>query len=84
MLSRIFCIKTYNVHPVSNLTVISLVRPILEYAVVVWAPHTLSTITSIGKLQRYYAKRFICSDYSRYSSVTEMLQSLSLPTLSQR
>ena len=61
----------------------SLVRPILEYAAVVWAPHTLSAITSIEKIQKY-ATRFICGDYSRYSSVTEMLQSLSLPTLSQR
>ena len=58
-------------------------EPILEYAAVVWAPHTLSAITSIEKIQRY-ATRFICGDYSRYSSVTEMLQSLSLPTLSQR
>ena len=58
-------------------------RPILEYAALVWAPHTLSAITSIEKIQRY-ATRFICGDYSRYSSVTEMLQSLSLPTLSQR
>ena len=61
----------------------SLVRPILEYAAVVWAPHTLSAITFIEKIQRY-ATRFICGDYSRYSSVTEMLQSLSLPTLSQQ
>ena len=61
----------------------SLVRPILEYVAVVWAPHTLSAITSIEKIQRY-ATRFICGDCSRYSSVTEMLQSLSLPTLSQR
>ena len=61
----------------------SLVRPILEYAAVVWAPHTLSARTSIEKIQRY-ATRFISGNYSRYSSVTEMLQSLSLPTLSQR
>ena len=60
----------------------SLARPILEYAAVVWTPHTLSAITSIDKIQRY-ATRFICSDYLRYSSVTKMLQSLSLPTLSQ-
>ena len=58
-------------------------RPILEYIAVVWAPHTLSTLTSIEKIQRF-ATRFICGDYLRYSSVTEMLQSLSLPTLSQR
>ena len=30
-----------------------------------------------------YNTRFMCSDYFRYSSVTEMLQSLSLPTLNQ-
>ena len=59
----------------------SLVKPILEYTAVVWKPpHTLSAITSIEKIQRY-ATRFICGDYS---SVIEMLQSLSLPTLSQR
>ena len=58
----------------------SLVRPILKYTAVVWAPHTLSAITSIEKIQRY-TTRFVCSDYSRYS---KMLQSLSLPTLSQR
>ena len=46
----------------------------------VLAPHTLSGMTSIEKMQRY-ATRFICSEYSRYSSVTEMLQSLSLPPL---
>ena len=59
----------------------SLLRPILEYAAVAWTPHTLSAITSIEK-----QTRFICNDYSRYSrlsNVTEMLQSLSLPTLSQ-
>ena len=61
----------------------SLVRPILEYASVIWAPHTASSIASIESIQRYSA-RFICNDYSRCSSVTEMLQSLSLPTLNQR
>ena len=61
----------------------SLVRPVLEYASIVWAPHTISGITSVEKVQRFSA-RFICSNYSRSSSVTQMLQSLSLPTLSQR
>ena len=60
----------------------SLVRPVLEYASIVWAPHTISGTTSVEKVQRFSA-RFICNDYSRSSSVTEMLQSLSLPTLSQ-
>jgi len=60
------------------------VRPVLEYASIVWAPHTASGITSIEKLQQKYSTRFICNDYSRYSSVTEMLQTLALPTLNQR
>ena len=60
----------------------SLVRPILEYASIVWAPYTAANITSIEKVQRY-SVRFICNDYSRLSSVTEMLQTLSLPTLNQ-
>ena len=51
----------------------SLVKPILEYAAVVWAPHTLSVMKTIEKIQRY-TTRFICSDFSRYSSVTDMLQ----------
>ena len=45
--------------------------------------HTINGITSVEKVQRFSA-RFICNDYSRSSSVTEVLQSLSLPTLSQR
>ena len=80
MLSRVFYIGTYPLVQLgSNLCNCykSLVRLILEYAAVVWAPHTLSAITSIEKIQRH-ATRFICGDYSRYSSVTEMLQSLSL------
>ena len=85
MLSRVFYIRTYPLVQLRRIKLNcykSLVRPILEYAALVWAPHTLSAITSIEKIQRY-ATRFICGDYLRYSSVTEMLQSLSLPTLSQ-
>ena len=40
----------------------SLVRPVLEYASIVWAPYTASNITSIEKIQRYSAI-FICNDY---------------------
>ena len=41
----------------------SLVRPVLKYASIVWAPHTISGITSVEKVQRFSA-RFICNDYS--------------------
>ena len=57
----------------------SLLSPILEYAAAVWAPHTLSAMTSIEKIQRYATRfEFICNNSSRYSSVTDVLQSLSL------
>jgi len=72
---RAFCTVTYHL--------VQQRRPVLEYASIIWAPHTASDIASIEKLQRYSA-RFICSDYSRSSSVTEMLQSLAFPTLNQR
>ena len=52
----------------------SLVRPILEYAAAVWSPH----------LQYHSAARFVMNDYARYSSVTNMLNYLSWPTLEQR
>ena len=37
----------------------SLVRPILEYAAVVWAPHTLSAITSIEKYKDMQQDSFV-------------------------
>ena len=45
------------------------VRPILEYAVVVWAPHTKCDIEAVQ--QR--ATRFVMSDYNHISSATVML-----------
>ena len=42
MLSRVFYIGTYPLVQLgSNLTYKSLLRPILEYAAVLWEPHTL-------------------------------------------
>ena len=47
---------------------LSLVRQIVEYATVVWSPHTHKRIDCIESVQRP-AARFVNSDYSRYSSV---------------
>ena len=58
-------------------------RPILEYASVVWAPHTNCQITSLEKIQRR-AARCVSNNYSRYDSVTDMLNSLKWPSLEQR
>lgn len=61
----------------------SLVRPILEYASTAWSPHTQCNITKIEQVQRRSA-RFITDDYAYTSSVTNMLNSLDLPTLECR
>ena len=60
-----------------------MVRPIIEYASTVWAPHTLTNINQLESIQRR-AARFCFNDYSTFSSVTRMISSLNLPTLEQR
>ncbi|XP_072019123.1 uncharacterized protein [Amphiura filiformis] len=61
----------------------SIVRPTLEYAASIWDPHTQKNITKLEKVQRS-AARFVCSNYSRYSSVTSMLQELEWQSLQNR
>jgi len=41
----------------------SLVKPILEYISVVWAPHTQKEMSIIESVQKR-AARFVCNDYS--------------------
>ena len=60
----------------------SLVRPILEYAATVWSPHLQYQIHQLEKVQ-HSAAHFVMNDYARYSSVTNMLNYLSWPTLEQ-
>ena len=59
------------------------VRPILEYAAVVWAPHTKCDIDRLEAVQRR-AARFVTSDYNRTSSVTVMLDNLNWSALISR
>ena len=60
------------------------VRPILEYAVAVWTPHTKCDIDRLEAVQRR-AARFVTSDYNRTSSsVTVMLDNLNWSTLISR
>ena len=61
----------------------ALVRPILEYASSVWDPWTKTNIDKIEAIQRRSA-RFVKSDYSTYSSVDQMLESLKWDTLRER
>jgi len=60
-----------------------MVRPIIEYVASVWDPYTLSNINKLESIQRR-AERFCYNDFSRFSSVTDMLSSLNLPLLQTR
>ena len=60
-----------------------LVRPALEYASIVWDPHTAKHIHSLEAVQRR-AARYSMNDFSKHSSVTAMLQHLKWPSLQER
>ena len=57
-----------------------MIRPILEYASATWSAYTIQNITKLEKVQRQSAQ-FVLNDYSRYSSVANMLNVLRWPTL---
>ena len=58
----------------------SLVHPQVEYAASVWSPWLVRDKARIERVQ-HRAARYVYNTYSRYSSVTAMLQSLDLETL---
>ena len=55
----------------------------MEYAATVWSPHTKRDISNLERVQRS-AARYVMNDYSYYSSVSAMLDSLKWPTLDKR
>ena len=59
---------------------LTMVRPQLEYASDVWDPHQVGDIMKLEKAQRR-AACWVLSDYSRFGTVTLMLDQLSWPTL---
>ena len=61
----------------------TLVRPQLEYASVVWSPHSAKLIHQLESVQRR-AARWVKNDYRQTSSVTAMLESLSWRRLDLR
>lgn len=61
----------------------SIVRPCLEYACVVWDPHTKKDIDNLEKIQRL-AVRFIYNRYRRHDSPTELMKINKIPTLESR
>ena len=61
----------------------TLVRPILEYANIVWDPHQQYLIDNIEMVQRR-AARWVKQDYRLTSSVSDMLNDLQWTTLYER
>ena len=59
------------------------VRPIVEYASSVWSPATDCHINQLERVHRR-AALFVCNDYTRQSSVSEMISSLGWDTLQKR
>ena len=61
----------------------ALVRPSLEYAASVWAPHQKILINTLEMVQRR-AARYVSANFERRASVTAMLRSLKWETLEER
>ena len=59
------------------------VRPIVEYASVVWSPHVKGDISMLEMVQRR-AARFVFNNFSTYSSVSSMLSKLNWQSLEVR
>ena len=60
----------------------TIVRPQLEYAFPVWSPYTQTNINKIEAVQRR-AARWVSNDYSSYSNLTQMINTLGLRSLEQ-
>jgi len=58
-------------------------RPVLEYASIVWSPYCQSDIDKLEMVQRRSA-RFVMNRKDRYASVTNMMRLLGWPTLKSR
>ena len=56
------------------------IRPIMEYAAVIWDPFHLNTIQQLEKVQ-CRAARWVLYDFSQYSSVTAMIEHMSWSNL---
>ena len=60
----------------------TLLRPLMQYATVIWDPFTEANTRKLETVQPRSAI-MVCSDYRRTSSVSSMLQQLQWPTLQE-
>ena len=76
-----------NLHSCSTetkaLSYLTLVRPQLEYASCAWAPYTKKHKEILEKVQNA-AARYVTGQYSRYTSVSDLIQQLKWNTLEHR
>jgi len=77
-----FCSITYGIAPsnVKSLSNVIYVRPIVEYASVVWSPHTQTLKNLLEMVQRRKAACFVFNSFARNSSVTALLERLNWTT----
>ena len=68
---------------VKSLAYVTYVRPIVEYASVVWSPHTQALKNLLEMVQRK-AARFVFNSFARNISVTALLERLNWTTLENR
>ena len=61
----------------------SMVRPIIEYCLTVWSPHTKEYVSKVEMVQRH-AARYVTNRYRNTSSVTSMLDHLDWESLEAR
>jgi hypothetical protein len=68
---------------VKCLAYLTIVRPTLEYGSILWDPHQIYLIDAIEAVQRR-AARYVCKNFSRFDSVTQMISELGWEALSTR
>lgn len=61
----------------------TLIRPILEYAKIIWDPYTVTNKSKLDKIQRL-ALRFFYNKYRRHDSPSELNKIANLPSLESR
>ena len=66
-----------------ELAYITLIRSRVEYGAVVWDPYLAKDVQSIEAVQRKTA-RFVCKNFQRTASVTDMINTLGWDTLESR